>query len=341
MKMGFITNSFVQEGVKDLDAIARWAVHNGFTDLEVGPTVPLVAEDFLKAKEAYGINISTLIYCRNFLMPDTGQAGLLLEGLKERIVFAGNIGAKQVVTTTGISEKSFEGGDYRPDRSLKLFQETFEPVIELAEQNKVDILLEVCPLMGNIAVSPYMWDMIFSSVKSERLGIAYDPSHLVWQFIDPYGPITEYAGKIRHVHGKDCELNHNMIKRTGARHMFGMAVNEKDGWIHKDAGLTEAEADMKERHSMKEGHSMKEEHSMKERYSMKERHSMEENSNLWWRYRLPGLGELDWNRIVSRLYEAGFDGTISIEHEDPVWSGGLDKVKQGVITAREHIAQFL
>ena len=36
----------------------------------------------------------------------------------------------------------------------------------------------------------------------------------------------------------------------------------------------------------------------------------------WWRYRLPGNGLLDWPRLLRQAKAAGFDGTISIEHED-------------------------
>ena len=41
----------------------------------------------------------------------------------------------------------------------------------------------------------------------------------------------------------------------------------------------------------------------------------------WWRYRIPGLGEVDFRRYVDTLYEGGFDGVLSVEHEDPVWGG--------------------
>ena len=37
----------------------------------------------------------------------------------------------------------------------------------------------------------------------------------------------------------------------------------------------------------------------------------------WWRYRVPGLGQVDWVRLVDTLYEGGFDGVLSVEHEDP------------------------
>jgi sugar phosphate isomerase/epimerase len=50
----------------------------------------------------------------------------------------------------------------------------------------------------------------------------------------------------------------------------------------------------------------------------------------WWRYRVPGLGEVDWARLVDAMYEGGFAGVLSIEHEDPVWRGDEDRVKTGL-----------
>jgi sugar phosphate isomerase/epimerase len=50
----------------------------------------------------------------------------------------------------------------------------------------------------------------------------------------------------------------------------------------------------------------------------------------WWRYRVPGLGQVDWTRLVDALYEGGFDGVLSVEHEDPVWGGTEDRVKTGL-----------
>ncbi len=36
----------------------------------------------------------------------------------------------------------------------------------------------------------------------------------------------------------------------------------------------------------------------------------------WWRYRIPGRGEIDWNAYISALKEIGYDFVLSIEHED-------------------------
>jgi sugar phosphate isomerase/epimerase len=45
----------------------------------------------------------------------------------------------------------------------------------------------------------------------------------------------------------------------------------------------------------------------------------------WWRYRLPGNGELHWPAIVAALREIGYDGTITIEQEDDL-DPGFDAV---------------
>ncbi|KUK19976.1 sugar phosphate isomerase/epimerase family protein [Pseudothermotoga lettingae] len=50
----------------------------------------------------------------------------------------------------------------------------------------------------------------------------------------------------------------------------------------------------------------------------------------WWIYRLPGLGELDWSSFILELKKVGYDFVISIEHEDPIWGGDIEKSKKGL-----------
>ncbi len=61
----------------------------------------------------------------------------------------------------------------------------------------------------------------------------------------------------------------------------------------------------------------------------------------WWRYRVPGLGEVDWSRIVDTLYEGGFEGVLSVEHEDPVWGGTEDRIKTGLGIAHRTLAPLI
>ena len=61
----------------------------------------------------------------------------------------------------------------------------------------------------------------------------------------------------------------------------------------------------------------------------------------WWRYRIPGLGEVDWAGLLTTLAEAGYDGVVSVEHEDPLWSGSVEKVHQGLVLARETLGPLV
>ena len=61
----------------------------------------------------------------------------------------------------------------------------------------------------------------------------------------------------------------------------------------------------------------------------------------WWRYRVPGRGQVDWAAVVDRLYDAGFSGVLSVEHEDPVWGGTETKVLQGLTIARQTLRPLI
>jgi sugar phosphate isomerase/epimerase len=61
----------------------------------------------------------------------------------------------------------------------------------------------------------------------------------------------------------------------------------------------------------------------------------------WWRYRVPGRGQVDWTGVVDALYEGGFTGVLSVEHEDPVWSGSEARVKQGLEIAHRTLRPLI
>jgi sugar phosphate isomerase/epimerase len=61
----------------------------------------------------------------------------------------------------------------------------------------------------------------------------------------------------------------------------------------------------------------------------------------WWRYRVPGLGGVDWVHLVDAMYEGGFDGVLSVEHEDPVWGGTEELVEAGLEVAHRTLRPLL
>jgi sugar phosphate isomerase/epimerase len=57
--------------------------------------------------------------------------------------------------------------------------------------------------------------------------------------------------------------------------------------------------------------------------------------------RLPGLGEVQWNRFIAALYQAGYDYVISIEHEDRKFEGSEDLVKRGFLLTRDVLMPYI
>jgi sugar phosphate isomerase/epimerase len=61
----------------------------------------------------------------------------------------------------------------------------------------------------------------------------------------------------------------------------------------------------------------------------------------WQVPRLPGLGEVRWDRFCSALYAVGYDRWISIEHEDRAFEGDVDLVKRGFLIARDALRPYV
>jgi sugar phosphate isomerase/epimerase len=49
----------------------------------------------------------------------------------------------------------------------------------------------------------------------------------------------------------------------------------------------------------------------------------------YFRFRIPGYGEINWAAFISALDEIGYNGGIAIEHEDPIYSG--ERFDEGLV----------
>lgn len=55
----------------------------------------------------------------------------------------------------------------------------------------------------------------------------------------------------------------------------------------------------------------------------------------WQVPRLPGLGDVNWDKFIACLYSSGYDGVISIEHEDRNFEGNEEVIKRGFLISRD------
>lgn len=59
----------------------------------------------------------------------------------------------------------------------------------------------------------------------------------------------------------------------------------------------------------------------------------------WWRYRIPGMGQVDWEAIARALAEVGYRAGVVIEHEDPVFEG--ERFEEGLSLGLKFLQRVL
>jgi sugar phosphate isomerase/epimerase len=292
VKLGLLTAAFPE---LSLEEVAEWAAGAGFETLEIacwpageGPGrryagvshVDVETLDESKGRAVvdllarHGLTISALAYYPNNLDPDAAQRDQVNEHLRKVIAAAPKLGVEVVGTFVGRDPAKNE-----PD-NVAMVEKVWPPLVEHGGRHGVKIAIENCPMLfsydewpggTNLAYSPALWRQLFEIVPDANFGLNFDPSHLVWQFIDYERAIYDFGDRIFHVHAKDMEINRDGLYEHGV--------------MSKGMG--------------------------------------------WQVPRLPGLGEVRWDRFVAALYAVGYDFVVSVEHEDRAFEGDEGLVKRG------------
>jgi sugar phosphate isomerase/epimerase len=127
------------------------------------------------------------------------------------------------------TEFNERGGNivYKPlENYLPQFIAFWEPIARYAATKGVRIAFEHCPqgayhlpIMGyNLLGQPAMWERLFNETSCENIGIEWDASHLLCQFIDPITNIHKFGSRIFHVHAKDAYINRRLLETYGICH---------------------------------------------------------------------------------------------------------------------------
>jgi sugar phosphate isomerase/epimerase len=190
----------------------------GVTHVDVTRTDDDYATHLRDLVRIHGVQISGLGYYPNPLDPNPENRKVIGEHLKKVIRFAPTIGVKVVNT--------FIGRD--PYKSVSAQQEVlmqvWPSILQTAKESGIKIGIENCPMLfsedewpggKNLAVSPVIWRKLFSDFPDTPLGLNFDPSHTIWQFIDSSRCIREFGSKIVHVHAKDTRIDYEKLHQVG------------------------------------------------------------------------------------------------------------------------------
>ncbi len=190
----------------------------GVSHIDVDELDDAKAEYILNYCREKNVEISSLAFYPNTMDADLEKREANIEHLKKVILASEKLGIGMVTSFIGRDqEKSVEA-------NLKLFGEIWPGLIRFAEEHKVKVAIENCPMLfdeaqwpggQNLATTPKIWRRMFEMIPSDSFGLNYDPSHFIWQMMDYIKPMYEFKDKIFHVHYKDIKLYRDKLDDVG------------------------------------------------------------------------------------------------------------------------------
>ena len=252
------------------------------------PEILLNDEAALQAlKESLAKNeltISALSCHGNPIHPDKAIAEADHRAFEQTCRLAQKLGVKTVVTFSGCPGDSPEskhinwvlpGGatevlDYQWNNVMIPY---WKKAVEFAKSYGVEqIALELHP--GFCVYNPATLLRLREAVDP-MIGANFDPSHLIWQGMDPCMALRELKGAVYHFHATDTKLSAANVAKNGVLNLSSEPTEKS--WQFRTIGY--------------------------------------------------GTGTEAWRDIVSTLRLIGYDGAMSIEHEDSLMSvnEGLEK----------------
>ncbi len=190
----------------------------GVTHIDVANLSKKGIDKIHNTLEQKNVTISGLGYYPNPLEANKKNAGRYVTHIKKVIDAASRLDLKNVNTFIGRDHLS------SVEDNFKRFKKVWPGIVKYAEKRGVKIGIENCPMFftddewpggKNLASSPAIWRRMFDEIPSANFGLNYDPSHLVWQFIDYIRPIYEFKERIFHVHIKDAKVLRDQLNDVG------------------------------------------------------------------------------------------------------------------------------
>ena len=158
-------------------------------------------------------------------MKDTARAAAKM-GLKVVNGFTGSSIWHLLYSFPPVSDATIQAG-------FDLLAERWNPILDVFGEVGVRFALEVHPT--EIAFDLYSAQTALEALKLRpEFGFNFDPSHLIWQFVDPVAFIRAFPDRIYHVHVKDAART--LDGKTG---ILGSHLNFGDirrGWDFRSPG---------------------------------------------------------------------------------------------------------
>ena len=259
---------------------------------------PKKIDELKSSLEKNGLEISALSCHGNPVHPDKAVAREYHDIYVKTCQLAKKLDVKTVVTFSGcpgdgknavrpnwvVISWPPEYGEILDYQWEEVLVPYWKSAVGIAEENGVEkIAFEMHP--GFCVYNPATMLRLRNDVGN-ILGANFDPSHLIWQGMDPVAALKELKGAVYHFHAKDTKVDPYNKAKNGVLDTGKYGDLSDRSWVFRTVGYG---TDM----------------------------------NLW-------------KDIMSTLRLIGYDGAVSIEHED-----GLMSVKQGLDKAVSFMKQVM
>lgn len=224
------------------EEVARLASSWGYDGLEIAcwgdhfdPWAAVEDPDYIPAKreilDRYGLNVYTISnhlkgqavgddpidQRHRDMLPDRIWGDGDPEGVRQRAAeemkmtarAAAKLGVKTVVGFTGSSIWKYVAmfppvSEELIDAGYQDFADRWNPILDVFEEEGVRFALEVHP--GEIAYDYWTAQRTLETINRPGVfGFNWDPSHFMWQDLDPVGFLWDFKEHIFHVHCKDSK----------------------------------------------------------------------------------------------------------------------------------------
>lgn len=190
----------------------------GITHIDVHTLTDEKITHIKSYEEKTGVKVSALAYYANPIEPGEEKRKKHAEHYRRLIEAASKLNVNMVTTFIGRDQ-------FKPvEENIEIAVEFWTPIIRYAEELGVKIAIENCPMYfnkgqwpggQNLMTTPVIWREMFERIPSDNFGLCYDPSHMVFQHMDPIKPIYAFKDKIFYVHFKDAKVYKDKLDEMG------------------------------------------------------------------------------------------------------------------------------
>ncbi len=204
--------------------------------------------EFKATIDKYGLEVAALACHGNPVHPDKAIAKSYDEDFRNAVLLAEKIGVDTVITFSGCPG-DHDGAKYPnwvtcpwPEDFLAVLDYQWNEVlipywketVKFANAHGVKkIALEMHP--GFCVYNPETLLRLREAV-GDTIGANFDPSHLIWQGMDPVAAIRALEGAIYHVHAKDTKIDEYNTARFGVLDTKHYGDEIHRSWVFRTVG---------------------------------------------------------------------------------------------------------